>query len=81
LHTVLAVVREAYFYDDPMKNRQAKLIKLDSVKPRNPVAVPAAKRKAGSHQKSSKAVRRAERIAHEQAMKTGGRNGKFGDET
>jgi hypothetical protein len=64
-----------------MKNRQAKLIKLESVKPRNPVAVPAAKRRAGSHQKSSKAVRRADRVAHEQTMNTGARDGKFGEDT
>lgn len=58
-----------------MKNRHAKLIKLESVKPRNPLVVLAAQRKAGVHRKSSKAVRRAERISDQKALKE-----KHGDE-
>ncbi len=61
-----------------MKNRQAKLIKLESTKPRNPLVVPASQRKAGSHRKSGKALRRAERIADQQLIKTGTRHGDEG---
>jgi hypothetical protein len=58
-----------------MKNRHAKLIKLESTKPRNPLVVLAAQRKAGTHRKSGKALRRAERIADQQVMKKGTRHG------
>lgn len=47
-----------------MNNRKAKLIKLESRKPRNPVAVPASQRKAGAHRKSVKAERRAAQVRH-----------------
>jgi hypothetical protein len=61
-----------------MKNRQAKLIKLESTKPRNPLVVLAAQRKAGSHRKSGKALRRAERIADQQKIRTGAGHGDDG---
>jgi hypothetical protein len=41
-----------------MKNRKAKVLKLEASKPRNPLVAHAAKRKAGTHQKSRKAERR-----------------------
>ncbi|MGH6626213.1 MAG: hypothetical protein ACRECD_06690 [Burkholderiaceae bacterium] len=41
----------------------ARKIKLKLPKPRNPLVAPAKRRKAGSHRKSSSAVRRSEKIA------------------
>jgi hypothetical protein len=38
-------------------------LRLKTPKPRNPLVVPAAKRKAGSHGKSTAAQRRAEKMA------------------
>jgi hypothetical protein len=38
-------------------------LKLPPVKPRNPLAVPASLRKAGSHRKSGKAQRLADKMA------------------
>jgi hypothetical protein len=38
-------------------------LKLPPVKPRNPVAVPASQRKAGTHKKSGKAQRQADKRA------------------
>lgn len=55
-----------------MKNRQAKLIKLESSKPRNPLVVHAARRKAGEHRKSSKALRRQQRVADQRASRDSG---------
>lgn len=38
-------------------------LKLTATKPRNPLVAPALKRKAGSHRKSSAALRRDEKMA------------------
>lgn len=38
-------------------------LKLAPPKPRNPLVVPAAQRKAGAHRKSQAAVRRADKMA------------------
>lgn len=38
-------------------------LKLPAPKPRNPLVAPALQRKAGSHQKSAAALRRAEKMA------------------
>jgi len=38
-------------------------IKLKATRPRNPLAVPAAKRKAGSHRKPQAVIRRDEKMA------------------
>ena len=42
--------------------RKTKL-KLPAPRPRNPLVAPALQRKAGSHQKSAAALRRAEKMA------------------
>jgi hypothetical protein len=38
-------------------------LKLSAAKPRNPLVVPAAQRKAGAHRKSQAAARRADKMA------------------
>ncbi|GGA97697.1 hypothetical protein [Polaromonas eurypsychrophila] len=38
-------------------------LKLTAPKPRNPLVAPALQRKAGSHQRSAAALRRAEKMA------------------
>lgn len=38
-------------------------LKLPAPKPRNPLVAPALQRKAGAHQKSTAALRRAEKMA------------------
>jgi hypothetical protein len=51
-----------------MKNRKAKVLKLQASKPRNPLVVHAARRKAGTHQKSRKAERRQQQAQLKQAL-------------
>ena len=38
-------------------------LQFTALKPRNPLVLPAAKRKAGSHRKSQAAIRRADKMA------------------
>lgn len=44
-------------------------LRLAAPKPRNPLVVPAARRKAGSHRKSGSAQRRAEKMALRKQLK------------
>jgi hypothetical protein len=46
-----------------MNSARHKKLRLKTPKPRNPLVVPAAKRKAGAHGKSKAAQRRAEKMA------------------
>ena len=44
-------------------------LKLAAPKPRNPLVAPAAHRKAGAHRKSASALRQAEKVALQAALK------------
>lgn len=46
-----------------MSSARKTKLKLKTVKPRNPLVAPAARRKAGSHRKSQAAIRRDEKMA------------------
>jgi hypothetical protein len=46
-----------------MNSARHKKLRLKTPKPRNPLVVPATKRKAGAHGKSKAAQRRAEKMA------------------
>jgi hypothetical protein len=47
-------------------------LRLAQTKPRNPLVAAAAQRKAGSHRKSGKSQRRAEKVTHQKSLKAGG---------
>jgi hypothetical protein len=51
-------------------NRKTKF-KLPAPRPRNPLVAPALQRKAGSHQKSAAALRRAEKMALKKQLRGG----------
>lgn len=44
-------------------------LKLKTLKPRNPLVAPAAKRKAGAHRKSQSATRRSDKMALEKQLR------------
>jgi hypothetical protein len=50
------------------KPPQKTTIRLPATKPRNPLVVPAARRVAGAHRKSTSAERAAERVALARAL-------------
>jgi hypothetical protein len=54
-----------------MSSARKTKIKLKATRPRNPLVVPAAKRKAGSHRKPQAAVRRSEKMALERQLREG----------
>ncbi len=49
----------------------ARKIKLKLPRPRNPLVAPATRRKAGSHRKSTAALRRAEKVALKKQLREG----------
>jgi hypothetical protein len=46
-------------------------LKIKAAKPRNPLVVPAAKRKAGAHRKSRSATRHADKRALDKQLREG----------
>lgn len=54
-----------------MSSARKTKLKLKALKPRNPLVVPAARRKAGVHRKSPSAIRRNEKMALKKQLREG----------